>query len=90
MDNSSITYVQSKNQLDVYNKILKKSHTWSKTIHHNNQFDKNNNTIRRVWVTIHEMKSKTNKKESCIEIIIKDGQRILGPKKIVDTFNNFS
>ena len=32
MDNSTITYVQSKNQLDVYNKILKKAIREAKTI----------------------------------------------------------
>ena len=43
MDNSTITYVQSKNQLDVYNKILKKTIREAKTIYYNNEFDKNKN-----------------------------------------------
>ena len=89
MDNSTITYVQFKNQLDVYNKILKKAIREAKTIYYNNEFDKNKNNIRRVWGTINEIISKKNKKESCIKTIIKDGKRIRDPKKIVETFNNF-
>ena len=85
MDNSTKTYVQSKNQLDVYNKIPIHE---AKTIYYNNEFDENNN-IRHVWGTINEIVSKKNKKESCIKTIIKDGKRIRDPKKIVETFNNF-
>ena len=62
MDNSTITYVQSKNQLDVYNKILKKAIREAKTIYYNNEFDKNKNNIRRVWGTINEIISKKKQK----------------------------
>ena len=61
MDNSSITYVQSKNQLDIYNKNFKKVIREAKTIYYNNEFDKNKNNIRRVWGSMNEMISKTNK-----------------------------
>ena len=81
--------MQSKNQLDVYNKILKKAIREAKIIYHNNEFDKNKNNIRRVWGTMNEIISKKNKKESCIKTIIKDGKRIRDPKKIVETSNNF-
>ena len=89
MDNSIITYVQSKNQLEVYNKILKKAIVKAKTIYYNNEFDKNKNNIRRVWGTKNEIISKKDKREICIKTIIKDGKPIRDPKKIVETFNNF-
>ena len=60
-----------------------------KTIHYNNELDKNENNIGRVWGTINEIISKKNKRESCIKTIIKDGNRIRDPEKIVETFNNF-
>ena len=59
------------------------------TTYYNNKFDKNENNIRRVLRTINQIKSKKNKKESCIKTIIKNGKRIRDPKKIVETFNNF-
>ena len=60
----SITYVQSKNQIDVYNKIIILINLIK------------NNNIRRVWGTINEMISKSNKKESCIKTIAKEGKWI--------------
>ena len=62
MDNSTITYVQSKNQLDVYNKIIKKAIREAETIYYKIEFDKNKDNIRRVWGTINEIISKKNKK----------------------------
>ena len=85
----SISYVELKNRLNVYNEILKKTIREAKYIYYNRQFEESRTNVRKTWSTINEIISRTENKKDGIKSIIKDGRQIRDlSKKIYEFFIN--
>ena len=67
----SITYVELKNRLSVYNKILKKTIREAKYIYYNRQFEESRTNARKTWSTINEIMSSAKNKKDGIKSIIR-------------------
>ena len=85
----SLSYVEFKNRLSVYNKILKKTIREAKYIYYNRQFEESRTNVRKTWSTINEIISRTKNKKDGIKPIIKDGRQIRDLSQIVENFNEF-
>ena len=71
LEPNSSSYFTTKQNLSVYNLLLKKSIREAKTMYYNNEFNKNRSTMRKMWKTISEIlhKQKNNPiniKEICV------------------------
>ena len=85
----SISYVELKNRLGVYNKILKKAIREAKYIYYNRQFEEIRTNVRKTWSIMNEIISWTKNKKGGIKSIIKDGRQIRDLSQIVENFDEF-
>ena len=89
MDPNHHDFLNLKQNLSVYNKILKKNIREAKTKYYHAMFDKHKNDVKNTWKLISEIFNKCNKKKNSILKILVNGTNITNPKDIANEFNSF-
>ena len=78
-----------KQNLAVYNLLLKKSIREAKTIYYNNEFNQNRSNMRKMWNTISEIIHKQKNNHTSIKKICFQEKYISDQTEIANTFNDF-
>ena len=78
-----------KNNLRVFNSILKRVIWEAKINYYNEIFEKNKKNIKAIWKTISEIICKSSIKRKTLYKIIVDSSTITDPQEICNRFNNF-
>ena len=86
---STTRYQELKQQLRVYNKILKKTIRESKFSYYNRRFEIDKSNTRKTWSTINEIICKSKHKQFGIKAILFEGKLINDCDKIAELFNKF-
>ena len=89
LDPNSSSYFTTKQNLSVYNQLLKKSIREAKTIYYNNEFNKNRSNMRKMWNTISEIIHKQKNNNISIKKICVQGKCINDQTEIANIFNDF-
>ena len=82
-------YHNLKQNLSVYNAILKKSIRESKMKYYHAMFDKYKNDVKNTWKIISEIFNKRNRNKNSILEILVDGTSVTDPSDIANKFNAF-
>ena len=88
LNTSSPSYATIKQNLTVYNQLLKKSIREAKTIYYNNEFNQNRSNLRKMWNTISEIIHKQKNNHTSIKICFQE-KYINDQTEIANTFNDF-
>jgi hypothetical protein len=86
---TSPNYLWLKNNLSVYNSIIKKIIREAKSKYYNSQFTKYKTDIRKTWKTISEIIQNSRGKHSVIKELLINGTKTSDLTKIVEKFNEF-
>ena len=86
---STTRYQEFKQQLRVYNTILKKTIREAKFSYYNRQFEINKSNMKNTWSTINEIICKSKHKQFGIKAILYEGRQINDCDKIAELFNKF-
>ena len=86
---STTRYQELKQQLRVYNTILKKTIGEAKFSYYNRQFEINKSNMKKTWSTINEIICKSKHKQFGIKAILYEGRQINDCDKIAELFNKF-
>ena len=86
---SSTRYQELKQQLRVYNSILKKVIREAKLSYYSMQFEVNKSNMRNTWSTINEIICKSKHKQFGIKAILSGGKQIDDRDRIAELFNRF-
>ena len=86
---STTRYQELKQQLRVYNTILKKTIREAKFSYYNRQFEINKSNMKKTWSTINEIICKSKHKQFGIKAILYEGRQINDCDKIAELFNKF-
>ena len=86
---NSAEYYTLKNNLRVFNSILKHVIREAKINYYNDVFDKNKRNIKAIWKTISEIICKSNNQRKILDKIIVDSNAITDPQEICNRFNEF-
>ena len=78
-----------KNNLRVFNSIVKRVICDAKTNYYHKIFEKNMKTIKAIWKTISEIICKSSNKRKTLDTIIEDPSIITDPQVICNRFNEF-
>lgn len=82
-------YKTLKDELDNYNKVLKKCIRNLKTEYYDKSFNATKNDTRKTWKTIKTILNKKDKIESIPSVFYENGESISGEECIANKFNNF-
>ena len=82
-------YITDKNNLKIYNKILKKSIRLAEIMYYEKIFKRYENDIKNTWKTINGILDKTKKKKSFPSIFMDNEEIITDKIDIVNRFNKF-
>ena len=85
----SVEYNTLKNNLHVFNCILKKTIREAKIQYYNKLFTKYKGDIKKIWQTISDIICKSNGKRKTLDIIIDDSRVIKDKEEICNKFNDF-
>ena len=86
---STTRYQELKQQLRVYNTILKKTIREAKFSYYNRQFEINKSNMKKTWSTINEIICKSKHKQFGIKVILYEGRQMNDCDKIAELFNKF-
>ena len=86
---NSAEYYTLKNNLRVFNSILKHLIREAKINYYNEVFEKNKRNIKAIWKTISEIIYKSNNQRKILDTIIVDSNAITDPQEICNRFNEF-
>ena len=86
---STTRYQELKQQLRVYNTILKKTIREAKFSYYNRQFEINKSNMKKTWSTINEIICKSKHKQFGIKAILYEERHINDCDKIAELFNKF-
>ena len=86
---NSAEYYTLKNNLRVFNSILKRVIREAKMNYYNDVFEKNKRNIKAIWKTISEIICKSNNQRKILDKIIVDSNAITDPQEICNRFNEF-
>ena len=89
LNTNSPSYATIKQNLTVYNQLLKKSIREAKTIYYNNEFNQNRSNMRKMWNTISEIIHKQKNNHTSIKKICFQEKYISDQAEIANTFNEF-
>ena len=89
LNTNSPSYATIKQNLTVYNQLLKKSIREAKTIYYNNEFNQNRSNMRKMWNTISEIIHKQKNNHTSIKKICFQEKYINDQTEIANTFNDF-
>ena len=89
LNTNSPSYATIKQNLTVYNQLLKKSIREAKTIYYNNEFNQNRSNMRKMWNTISEIIHKQKNNHTSIKKICFQEKYISDQAEIANTFNDF-
>ena len=78
-----------KQNLSVFNKILKKNIRESKILYYHNLFDKYKYDVKNTWKLISEIFNKCNRNKNSIVKIMVNGKTVTRPCDIAEEFNTF-
>ena len=82
-------YIELKQNLSVYNSILKKNIRECKSRYYNNAFDKYKHDMKNTWKLISEIFNKGNRSKNNITKLLHNGQEITNPCDMANEFNSF-
>ena len=82
-------YSELKQNLSVYNAILKKNIRECKFSYYNNAFNKYKHDMKNTWKLISEIFNKGNRSKNYITKLLHEGQEITNPCDIANEFNSF-
>ena len=82
-------YDEKKQNLALYNSILKKAIREQKCVFYDNLFNTYKSDIKKTWKSISEILNKTNRRVNKIEKIVKNNNVVTDKNEIADSFNEF-
>ena len=88
MPQNSQEYPVLKNNLRVFNSILKRTIKEAKIKYYENRFNQYECDIKMTWKTISEIICKSNSKRKQLEKIIVDSKVVLDKREMCERFNN--
>ena len=89
LDINSLEYSRTKDNLKVYNAILRKNIRAAKKLHYSKLFDKYKNDIRNTWSTINKILGKNNNSKKYNECININGEQVKDKNIIAQHFNDY-
>ena len=89
MFSNSAEYYTLKNNLRVFNSILKRTIRNAKIHHYNEVFEENKKNVKATWKYISEIICKCSSQREMLNKIIVDSSMIADPTEICDRFNEF-
>ena len=85
----NVEYDTLKNNLHVFNRILKKAIREAKIQYYDKLFEQHKSDIKKTWQTISDIICKSNTKRKTLDKIIVDSKVITDKGEICDKFNDF-
>ena len=85
----NVEYDTLKNNLHVFNRILKKTIREAKIQYYDKLFEQHKSDIKKTWQTISDIICKSNTKRKTLDKIIVDSKVITDKGEICDKFNDF-
>ena len=85
----NVEYDTLKNNLHVFNRILKKAIREAKIQYYDKLFEQHRSDIKKTWQTISDIICKSNTKRKTLDKIIVDSKVIKDKREICDKFNDF-
>ena len=89
LDRDTYEYATLKTNIKVYNSILKKSIKEAKILYYSETFEKYKSDMKNTWKHISHLLNKSNKRNSVVKQIVKNGCTINDPVAMANCFNTF-